>query len=136
MLARFEPVGTGEETLAGPGSLPAYRSPVHPPPAYRSRVYRPREDAAARTRARWLSLTGSLVLAEGLAIAFLVGRPGGAGLTRSRPSLAGVPAGLLGLALAGVGCLLLLTGLALHIAASTGKRQAARRQDRVPCGRR
>jgi hypothetical protein len=38
-----------------------------------------------------------------------------------------VPAGLLGLALAGVGCLLLLTGLALHIAASTGKRQAARR---------
>lgn len=126
VLARFEPAGTGEETLVG--LEPAGDPPrVHPSPVNPPRVYRPREDAATRTRARWLSLTGALVLAEGLAIAFLVGRPGGAGLTRSGPHLAGVPAGLLGLALAGAGCLLLLTGLGLHIAASTRKRQAARR---------
>jgi FHA domain len=73
------------------------------------------------SKARWLSWTGLIVLAEGYAIvAMSLGRGIAlrGGLARFGPSLAGVPAGLLGWALAGTGFAFLLTGFGLHIAAS------------------
>jgi pSer/pThr/pTyr-binding forkhead associated (FHA) protein len=90
-----------------------------------------------RTKARWLSWTGLLVLAEGYAIAALTKRSlarqhgpalqgGKSGLAQYRfgPTLAGIPTGLLGWALAGAGFLLLLADIGLHIAASPPRTHA------------
>jgi hypothetical protein len=108
VLARFEPASAAvEQTLAG-SDLGLTRAP-----------------SGTRTGARWLSCTGLLVLAEGFAVAAVTklslgGSPARAGLAQFRqgPVLAGVPAGLLGWALAAVGFLLLVIGIGLHIAAA------------------
>jgi FHA domain len=79
------------------------------------------EPAGTSTRARWLSWTGLIVLAEGYAIvAMSLGRGTAlrGGMARFGPTLAGVPTALLGWTLTGAGFLLLLAGFGLHIAAS------------------
>jgi FHA domain len=111
VLARFESASAAEQTL---GDLDLARP--------EQVVYR--APSGTRTRARWLSCTGLLVLAEGFAVAaatkLTLGGAARAGLAQYRlgPTLAGVPAGLLGWALAAVGFLLLVIGIGLHIAAA------------------
>jgi hypothetical protein len=84
------------------------------------------EASATRSKARWFSLTGLVVMAEGFAVAAITKASlgghhgvvrGGLAQLRLGPSLAGVPSGLAGWALAGTGFLLLVAGIGLHIAA-------------------
>jgi FHA domain len=72
------------------------------------------------SKARWLSWTGLIVLAEGYAIVALTKLNPGTTLRGGKGGLdlAGVPTGPLGWALAGAGFALLLAGFGLHIAAS------------------
>ena len=129
VIARFEPASAAAEKTLARSDLALRRAE----PVARPRPPSPRPPSARRSKARWLSWTGLLVLAEGFAVAAitkmsLAGQGGSgpavqgtdAGLAQYRlgPSLAGIPVGLLGWALATAGFLLLVTGIGLHIAAS------------------
>jgi hypothetical protein len=110
VTARFEPV-------AGRPEVARDAWPVAPVAARPVAHGSSRE--SARTRSRWLCWTGLIVLAEGCAIAAItrlnVPRPPSGGLAQLRvgPSIVGVPAATLGLALAlaVIGLVLLLAGL-------------------------
>jgi hypothetical protein len=142
VTARFEPAATAAEQTKGGGSdgwapVPSAQAPLAPaarlapvPPvasAARSSPLAPlahlapvRERSRRGSSARWLSWTGLLVLAEGVvivAVTRLTVVRAGAGLLEDRfgPSLAGLPAGLLGWGLATVGLLLTLTGLGIRL---------------------
>ena len=82
--------------------------------------------------ALWLGWVGFLVFAEGLMITsatrsglfWRTGGGAGLGARVAGPNIAGIPAGMLGLALAAVGILLLAAGIGLHLVASLRRKHA------------
>lgn len=90
-----------------------------------------REIAATKTKARWLAWTGFVVLIAGYSV-FGYGFYQGVRLT-SGPNIAspaqanaGVPALLIGLALAAIGMVALILGIILHIVAAARRRRIER----------
>jgi hypothetical protein len=130
VTARFEAAATAaEQTMAGgSGSAGAWAPAVAPVAALAPLAgLAPVAPVApvGSAAARWLSCTGLLVLAEGFGIVAVTRANldgGGTGLLgRLGPSLGGLPAGVLGWALAAVGFLLAVTGFCLHIAAARSR---------------
>lgn len=98
-----------------------------------------REIAATRTRARWLIWTGFLAFIAGFAIFAATDlsllkqigsaiQNGGSSFPEHPfgPDIAGIPAGLLGWALAAAGSLVLVLGIVLHIVATSRRRRVDR----------
>jgi hypothetical protein len=97
-----------------------------------------REVAAAKTRARWLSVIGFVMFVLGAgtyawAILDFIGGfddigeetdPGTVELFG--PDVGGVPVGLIGFAVAGIGSMLLIVGIVLHVIATAKRRRADR----------
>jgi hypothetical protein len=104
-----------------------------------------REVAATRTKARWLIWIGFLCFVAGFAL-FASGILGFIGQVSQGlesgnpqppedifgPDIAGVPAGLLGWAMAAVGSLLALVGIVLHVVATSRRKRVDRELPELP----